>query len=86
MSEEILKFALHMQKELDNNNNKKIGWWGLSDKWIINRIKQETKELENAVKKNLPMEKIISECADIANFAMFLVDNLENKEGERSYK
>ena len=77
MSLEILRFAVNMQQELDNNDYK-TGWENLSPSWIIHRIKQETKELEKAIKEKHLKRKIISECADIANFVMMLADNIRN--------
>jgi len=77
MSIEILRFACNMQLELDNNDHKE-GWQNLSPVWIINRIKQETLELEKAVKNKKLKKEIISECADVANFAMMLADNIIN--------
>ena len=77
MSLELLRFACNMQQELDNNDHKS-GWEGLSPQWIIHRIKQETNELERAIKNKRLRKKIISECADIANFAMMLADNTRN--------
>ena len=79
MSLELLRFACNMQQELDNNDNK-CGWVHLSPKWIINRIRQETKELEKAIKNKATKRRIISECADIANFAMMLADNIRRPE------
>lgn len=75
MSTAVIKFALKMQEELDNNAHKS-GWDNLSAQWCINRIRQETMELENAIKHKKSVEQIQSECADIANFAMFISDNL----------
>lgn len=76
MSISVMKFAIKMEEELIENNHKQ-GWDGLSLRWILNRIKQETGELERAIEKKLPNKKIQSECADIANFCMMMFDNLE---------
>jgi len=74
----LFEFANEMSKKLNENNHKE-GWEGLSHKWIINRIKQETMELENAIKKGKESKEIIRECADIANFAYMLADNEQTK-------
>ena len=43
----LLKFALDMERKLIENDHK-TGWKQLSPQWIINRIRQETQELETA--------------------------------------
>ena len=40
----ILKFALKMDNKLTANNHK-TGWDEMSLKWLLNRAKQELKEL-----------------------------------------
>jgi len=78
----LLKFAQAMETELIENDHK-TGWNQLSPQWIINRIRQETQELETAIKNDKPIREIQSECADIANFAFMLWDNLEDIEEEK---
>lgn len=75
MRDIVLDFARAMDNELDENDHK-TGWARLSLQWLINRIKQETSELENAIKNNKPKSVILSECADVANFAMMIFDNV----------
>ena len=75
MRDVVLDFAKVMDNELDENDHK-IGWAYLSPQWIINRIRQETNELEKAIRKNKPKSVTVSECADVANFAMMLFDNI----------
>lgn len=74
----LLKFALAMQKELINNSHKQ-GWMLLSDSQCLNRLSQELRELKKSVRENKPKEEVISECADVANFAMFLAHNYYQK-------
>lgn len=71
----LLEFANEMHKELENNNHKG-GWEYLSPQWIINRMRQEVDEIERAIQKGKPVEEVVSECADVANFAYFLAHNL----------
>ena len=54
------------------------GWdehWnnGCSTTWLLGRMQAETNELLLAISKGDPNE-ILSECADVANFAMFIAD------------
>jgi NTP pyrophosphatase (non-canonical NTP hydrolase) len=74
----ILDFAKVMDNELDENDHK-TGWLGLSPQWLINRIRQETAELENAIKHKKSKSVILSECADVANFAMMIFDNMQEE-------
>lgn len=78
MSLSVMKFSIVMEEKLLANSHK-TGWRGLSKKWILNRIKQETKELEEAIKiGNKSM--IIDECSDVANFCMMIYDNLTSED------
>ena len=74
----LLKFALDMERKLIENDHK-TGWKQLSPQWIINRIRQETQELETALKNEKSIKEIQLECADISNFAFMLWDNLEDE-------
>ncbi len=73
----VLRFAEKMQDELDNNSHKS-GYSGCPMHYLIKRLKQETAELAKAIELNKPIEKVISECADVANFAMMIANNYEN--------
>ena len=87
MSQNVLRFALEMQRELDINKHKS-GWWNLTPKQCLNRLRQETAEVARAISQNKTPDKVTSECADVANFAMFLsniwrdlkMDEVENGE------
>ena len=74
MSLSVMKFAIVMEEKLIENSHK-TGWAHLSRKWILNRIKQEVKELEEAIELG-NKSFIIDECADVANFCMMMFDNL----------
>ena len=64
-------FANEMQREL-NANQHKNGWETLSYRWMLNRLRQEIGELERAVEMR---KDVVSEAADVANFAMMIADN-----------
>ena len=68
-------FANEMQRELHANNHK-TGWDNLSQKWLLNRLKQEVGELERAVESG---KNIVSEAADVANFAMMIADKSQEQ-------
>ncbi|KKL25848.1 hypothetical protein LCGC14_2401180 [marine sediment metagenome] len=72
MMERVLAFARAMTQQLDANSYKS-GWVNLSPKWFLNRLRQETGELERAIKKG-DINEIKKEAADVGNFAMMIVD------------
>lgn len=73
-----------MREKLDSGRKK--GYDGYDKNWqegywfpdctpenFINRIQQEVLELNDAIKHG-SKEDVLKECADIANFAMFISD------------
>ncbi len=81
-------FAEEMERELRNNDHKS-GWENSNPRDLIPRIEGETRELVllahdlklgTAREKISPEQKkkLISECADIANFAMMVADIIEH--------
>jgi hypothetical protein len=87
---EVLQFAEEMENKLRQNDHK--GHW-LNCRWyeIFPRIMDERDELLAAIKPrelhtmnhNLTLQQkreIISECADIANFAMMVADIVDHCE------
>lgn len=75
----VMQFAVKMEEKLSANDHKS-GWEGMSYKMLINRMRQEIKELERAIKLKLPAKEIQYECADVANFAMMIADNIETED------
>ena len=74
----VLEFSMAMQKELDNNSGK--GGWAVCDlEWLLQRAEQEIREVREAYNKNKSTKKVISECADVANFMMMFADNYEQQ-------
>lgn len=68
----ILWFACQMDETFMANSHK-TGWQNLTMKQSLKRIKDEVRELEEAINtKNKSGDDIIHECTDVANFAMFL--------------
>ncbi len=71
---EVLAFADAMMRELEINAGKG-SWSHESVGWLLRRLKQEVRELDRALKKGAPMGDVISEAADVGNFAMMIATN-----------
>jgi NTP pyrophosphatase (non-canonical NTP hydrolase) len=71
LRDELAWFAQQMEREL-RDNDWKDHWSTCSQRWLLNRLKQETAELERALTTG---REIASEAADVANFAMMIADN-----------
>ena len=63
-------FSNTMKIKLDVNGYKSH-WSEKKNSYLLERLKEEVKDLENALINNEP---ILGECADIANFAMMIAD------------
>ena len=72
----LFRFAEAMDCELENNSHKS-GWDQCSDKWLLNRLRQEVRELARAIEEKKSADSILSEAADVANFAYFLAYNYD---------
>lgn len=67
-----------MEKQLQINDHK-YGWQNCDPLWLLERLREETQELEQEVRQwvfvdGLPRNRTITEAADVANFAMFIAD------------
>ncbi len=71
----VWSFAHEMQKTLDTNRHKS-GWEGLTPTQCLDRMKEETVEIEAALRDGRSAKEIVWECADVANFAAFLAANI----------
>ena len=81
----VLEFALLMEEKLKQNDSK--GGWSKCDfPYLVERLKEETKEMEQAIDEVMMFNKYRShprimkvkyEAADLANFAMMIADNIE---------
>ena len=71
-------FAEEMERKLQRNDHKS-GWRGEALQYLSMRLTQERKEFADALASK-DKERIISECADIANFAMMIADNFNTGE------
>lgn len=87
-SKQVLEFAKLMQYKLDKNKfkdcetmnpkNKGRTWHQCSINWLLTRLYDEVVELNDAVNEGKPNDEIQKECADVANFAMMIFDNLNS--------
>ena len=79
LNKAVDSFVLEMKDKLKMNSHKS-GWDSCPRTFFLYRLKQEVKELQESLINGNPGE-IISECADVANFAMMLA-NLVNEARE----
>jgi hypothetical protein len=80
--DEVAWFAKEMEEVLTDNDHK--GGWSDCDikDYLFPRLMQELKELEDVLIRNPHLYSsldIVKECADVANFAMMIADNANNK-------
>lgn len=73
----ISDFNKDMMEKLVKNQHK-AHWNTMSKSQILRRIMDETEELAEAIILG-DKKEIIRECADIANFCLFMVDNIKNE-------
>lgn len=75
----VMWFAERMEAKLAKNDHKG-GWNNCELQYLSMRLKQERKELTEAIKSK-DAQRIIDECADIANFAMMIADRFGKEHG-----
>jgi len=74
----VLRFGADMCGKLRQNNHK-AHWSTVNNFWLLVRLKQEVEELKLAMLDD--PGSVVAECADVANFAMMIADNVRNKHG-----
>ena len=88
---EVQIFAEAMERKLRENDHKG-GWDDMPSRWLRGRLAGEVRELEAAIAAYIDKidicnreqdlsksrQAILSECADIANFAMMIADNCKS--------
>ncbi len=74
LRKEVKWFASRMEAKLKANDHKG-GWHNEYAEYFLSRMTDEFEELVAALETG-NTEKSISECADVANFAMMLADNI----------
>lgn len=78
---DVRQFAAVMLKNLKENSYK-TGWKDCSFKHLLCRIREEVDEIQDGLLEGLSAEEIVSECADVANFAMMIADNVTRRDYE----
>ncbi len=78
LCEEIQAFSCEMQVKLDLNKHKG-GWDEENIYYLVNRLREESVELNVKINTNSSVRSVIQECADVANFAMMIADNYKRK-------
>lgn len=77
IDEGISSLEVSMRKKLDENCYKGT-WQEMSDLTLLRHAQTEIDELLDAILKE-PDENILLECADVANFVMFIHDNAKRR-------
>lgn len=77
IDEGISSLEVSMKKKLDENCYKGT-WQGLSDLKLFKLANDEMEELLDAILHE-PDENILLECADVANFIVFIHDNVKRR-------
>lgn len=94
ISAPVLRFAERMQYKLDKNQHKDCpglnpngmgrDWKNCSDDFLMARMEDEKQELKGALCYAKDKDNSKSECADVANFAMMIFDNLCDSEADNN--
>ena len=71
--EQVRWFVGKMEEQLQANEYKG-GWDDSPFEWLVVKLAEETGEVAEAVIKGLSLERLIKECADVANIAMMIAD------------
>ena len=83
LREELYHFAMIMEGQLQEHEGRG-GWRGEPLDYLFKRLVEETGELSAALLGHKDKEKMIRECADVANFAMMIADNLRQASARMS--
>ncbi len=76
----LTEFFDAMSEKLEENGPVKgHSWIGCTPGQMLRRLKQETGELERALKRGASSREVAREAADIANFAFFIADIVDRK-------
>jgi NTP pyrophosphatase (non-canonical NTP hydrolase) len=94
LRKEIKSFSENMERKLKENDYKEH-WSKSNYSYLIQRLHEEVDELDEALSsfvigQAMPRDlsgsysieqygEVVEECADVANFAMMIADNLKNK-------
>lgn len=78
-------FGSDMLAKLEENSHK-AHWSTVSNRWLLMRLAEECQELMQALvsldRGQGMATDVIDECADVANFAMMIADNVRTGRGK----
>ena len=74
-----VKWFSHLMILKLQKNRHKAHWSKATCSYLFSRLKEEVHELEDSFDGNVTAE-ILSECADVANFAMMIADNYSKEQ------
>ena len=77
LREEVYHFAMIMEGRLQEHEDRG-GWRDEPLDYLFKRLVEEMGELSAALLGHKDKEKMIRECADVANFAMMIADDLRH--------
>ena len=75
----VYDLSTRMMKKLRQNCHK-AHWDTVTNYWLLARLNDEVRELQDAMMNDAP-ELIADECADVANFAAMIADNITKGKG-----
>ncbi len=83
-------FVLHMLHNLDlaagQGGKERLGWRNLNARRLFTDLTGEVSELGDALLYTTDLQQVISEAADVANFAMMVADTAGKMLSEREVK
>jgi NTP pyrophosphatase (non-canonical NTP hydrolase) len=75
---EIKRFAVMMERKLQANDHKGT-WKESSISYLFSRLEDEVRELRDQINSKSPVQDVVGEASDVANFAMMIYDVFLNK-------
>lgn len=83
----IVEYLGRCQLDKFSDNRHRAHWAHVTCRYLLGRLRQEVGELEAEMEKGYatrPADYVVSECADVANFAAMIADNWRfGREGYR---
>lgn len=89
LREPLAQFAQRMEAKL-RKRDYKSGWEGLRLTELLQMVRTEVDELDDAISTYeddpdcINLDELIDECADVVNFIMMIVDNAERMQNDRT--
>ncbi len=80
----VPRFSDIMINQLAKHSDREDNWKDTNTYWLINRAKEELREVEDAVSKITMLcpskkerDRVARECADVSNFMMMIADSID---------